>query len=129
MNALRILVVDDEASLCEVLYDLLALEGYEVTTCQDVGTARARLAEREYGLALLDVFLTEEPVGLELGKHIVSEYPKTSVVFMTGFANPADIESAFVSGAHACIGKPFSLDDVLRVVGAALDTRKGRFAA
>ena len=129
MNATRILVVDDETSLCEVLYDLFDMEGYDVTACQDVAAARAHLAERPYDLALLDVFLTHEPVGLELGRHIISEYPNTSLVFMTGFANPADIESAFASGAHACIAKPFVLDDVLRVVGAALDTREGRFAA
>lgn len=129
MDAPRILVVDDEISLCDVLCDLFDLEGYEVITCQDVATARAHLAERPYDLALLDVFLTDEPLGLELGRHIISEYPNTSLVFMTGFADPADIESAFESGAYACIRKPFSLDDVLRVVGAALDTREGRFAA
>jgi DNA-binding NtrC family response regulator len=116
----RILVVDDEVGLGLVLQDTLELEGYEVSVCNDVTSAKSRMAEDRFDAALLDVFLSDEPEGLMLAKHIQAESPETHVVFMTGYAEDADIKDGYVSGVYACIRKPFVLDDVIRVVSTAL---------
>lgn len=120
MSGRSILVVDDEAPLTAVLADLFEIEGYEVTTCGDVEAARECFRRNKFDLALLDIFLTDEPLGLTLARQILEESPETQVVLMTGFADELDIKDGFEFGAHACIRKPFELDDVMRVVGAAL---------
>jgi two-component system, OmpR family, response regulator CpxR len=121
LNPRRALIVDDEVPLCEVLSDLLDLEGFQVTVCHDIASARERLAESEFDIALLDVFLTDEPLGLTLGREIVAEHQATGLVFMTGFADEADIQAGFSFGAYGCIRKPFALDDVIRIVSMAME--------
>lgn len=116
----RILVVDDEVGLCMVLTDTLELEGYDVETCNDADSARKKLSEKHFDMAMLDVYLTDEPLGLELGKYVLSNHPGTSLMFMTGYADESDIKTGVESGAFTCIRKPYNLDDVIRVVGAAL---------
>ncbi len=115
-----VLIVDDEPCLCSILEELLTLEGYRVCTCRDARSARRKLAEMIFDLAMLDVFLFNKPYGLDLGRYILAEYPATRVVFMTGYADSAEIDSACLSGAYTCIAKPFDLDDVVRVIGIVL---------
>lgn len=117
----RVLVVDDEVGLCMVLQDALEFEGYEVELCNDADTARKMLSEQRFDIAMVDVFLTEEPVGLELGRFVLSNHPKTSLMFMTGYAEESDIKAGVDSGAFTCIRKPYALDDVIRIVGSAID--------
>jgi len=126
----RILVVDDEQAISAVLRDVLELEGYEVEVCCDVTSARTKLSERRFDAAILDVFLSDRPVGLDLGREILTNYPETSLLFMTGYADDIDIQAGYASGAYGCIRKPFDLDDVVRALGVTLDGRRsGQVAA
>lgn len=120
MSTHRILVVDDEDGLREVLSDVLDLEGYVVESCSDINAAKEKLSNGSYDLAMLDIYLTDEPLGITLGQHILSNYPETKIIIMTGYAEAADIQAGYLSGAYACIRKPFVLDDVVRVVDMAL---------
>lgn len=119
----RILVVDDEVGLALVLTDLFEMEGYEVTAVHDVASAERELETNRFDLAMVDVFISNAPVGIGLAKKILTEHKDTGVVIMTGFAHRADIEAACLSGAYTCIDKPFNLDDVLRVAEMILDSR------
>lgn len=119
----RVLVVDDEVELVVVIRDLLELEGFEVMVGHDVASAREMLAGGKFDLAILDVFLSDGPGGLDLARHILAEFPDTGVILMTGYADKVDIDEACLSGAYTCIAKPFNLDDVLRVVAKALEGR------
>ena len=120
----RVLVVDDEEALCSVFKDVLEMEGYEVCVCHDAATAREMLASSRFDVAMIDIFLSNEPAGLTLGQEVLSNCSETSLVFMTGYAEEDDIRAGYVSGASACIRKPFNIDDVVRVVGLALDERR-----
>lgn len=120
--AARILVVDDEKGLTDVLSDLLDMEGYEVAVCHDAVSAREKLIADTFDAAMLDVFLSDQPVGLDLANHIFAEYPQTAVILMTGYADKADVDSTCISGAYTCIAKPFNLDEVLRVIEMVLDS-------
>jgi len=123
LKRLSVLVVDDEPALCEILQDLLDMEGYEVTARHDFESAVEALSTGSFDLAMFDVFLSSSPVGLDLARLVLSDYPSTEVVIMTGFADQGDIQSACLSGAYTCIDKPFDLDDVVRVVGMALSEK------
>jgi DNA-binding NtrC family response regulator len=116
----KVLVVDDEAGLRMVLQDLLETEGYSVSVCHDTASARHELSSGQFHLALVDVFLSNQPEGAMLAREILRDYPNTGVILMTGFADTSDIEAAYAFGAFTCISKPFSLDDVLMAVESAL---------
>jgi len=117
----RVLVVDDETALGDILKELLEFEGYEVTVVEDEGAARGELSKGSYDLALLDVFLSDGPHGLDLADLILNEYPNVGIVLMTGYADKLDVERACLSGAYSCIAKPFNLGDVSRIVGMTLE--------
>ena len=110
------LVVDDEVGLALVLQDALDFEGYEVDICHDSDTAKELLSQRSYDIAVLDVYLTDEPGGIALGSYIMSKFPASKLFFMTGYAAESDIEAGLKSGAFTCIRKPFNLDDIIRVI-------------
>ena len=116
---MKVLVVDDEAALCVVLADLLELEGYEVETCGGASEAREKLAGSRFDIALVDVFLSDRPEGIELAERILTDHPETQLIFMTGYAEERDIKEGYASGAYGCITKPFMLDDVVRIVARA----------
>lgn len=129
MSRGRVLIVDDEKPLCGILKDTLEMELYEVEISHDLASAREKLENSRFDAALVDVFLSEEPAGLALGRHILSNYPQTSLVFMTGYAEEADVQAGYTAGAYACISKPFILEDVVRVLDMALDNRQNPAAA
>lgn len=129
MNVQRVLVVDDEKALCGVLKDLLEIEGYVVDVCHDVQAAKDKLAAFRYDAAMVDVFLSEAPIGLALGQHIAVRYPETGLILMTGYAEDCDIRQGYISGAYACIRKPFQLDDVVRVVATVIGEKAEKSAA
>ncbi len=118
----QILVVDDEKGLTDVLADLLESEGYEVDVCHDAVSAREKLAAKRFDAAMLDVFLSNSPAGLDLANLIFAEHPTTGVIIMTGYADRADVNLACSNGAFTCIDKPFNLDDVIKALDLALTT-------
>lgn len=129
MSAQRVLVVDDEKALCSVLKDLLEIEGYEANVCHDVQSAKDEMATSRYDAAMVDVFLSDTPTGLALGQHIAVHYPETGLILMTGYAEDCDIRQGYISGAYACVRKPFQLDDVIRVVATVIGEKAEKSAA
>jgi len=119
----RILIVDDEQGLTDVLSELLDLAGYETVVCHDAESARGALADGSFDVAMLDVFLSNEPVGLDLASEILAAHPETGVVLVTGYADKADICAACLAGAYTCIGKPFTLEHVLKAIDAVIGDR------
>jgi PAS domain S-box-containing protein len=113
----RILIVDDERSVASSLAAALADE-HDVTTCNSVAEARARLAERcDYDLLLCDVVMPIED-GPKLLSHIRSAHPALleRFVFMTGGASLPIAEQ--LRGETGClqIEKPFDLDKLRTII-------------
>lgn len=121
----RILIVDDEQGLTDVLSELLDLAGYETVVCHDADSARRALAHGSFDVAMLDVFLSNEPVGLDLASEIHAAHPRTvrGVILVTGYADQADICAACLAGAYTCISKPFTLEHVLKAIDAVIGDR------
>jgi DNA-binding NtrC family response regulator len=106
------LIVDDDQLLAKVVADILAEEGYHCTLAADAAEARARLAESEYSLALVDVMMPGES-GLELATSILRDHPDLAVVMVTAVDDPAIAELALDSGAYGYVVKPFQPNQVL----------------
>jgi DNA-binding NtrC family response regulator len=127
VNGARILVVDDEPNIRELLEEILSEEGYEVTTAGDAAHARAALREQSYDLTLLDIWMPDTD-GISLLKEWSQNGPLGPVVMMSGHGTVDTAVEATRLGALDFIEKPVSLTKLLRTVQKALSTRRTRDA-
>jgi DNA-binding NtrC family response regulator len=121
----RILIVEDEAPMCELLTSFFSEKGYHVDTAQDGEHALARLEERDYALVITDIKLPGMS-GLELLASIRVDWPEVAVVIMTAFSSISSAVEAMKLGAEDYIGKPFQLDELAITVEKALERRSLR---
>jgi DNA-binding NtrC family response regulator len=116
---LRILVVDDESAILTFCRRALEAAGTEVHTALDAAGALEALARRHMDLVITDVRMPEAD-GYTLLKTIRQEYPLTCVVTMTGFGSIPEAARALQMGACHCITKPFTAQDLRRIVDMAM---------
>ncbi len=119
-NNKRILVVDDEQDLCEILKFNLETEGYEVETADSAETALT-LDLTSFDLLLLDVMMGEMS-GFALAKHLKAqeETKDLPIIFLTARDTENDTVTGFNLGADDYISKPFSIREVMVRVRAVL---------
>ncbi|MDZ4164752.1 MAG: sigma-54 dependent transcriptional regulator [Smithellaceae bacterium] len=115
----RLLIVDDEETLCESLGRVLSREGYEVRTAESVESAIQALDEGYYDLILTDIILPGV-TGIEFLKRIKERSPEQSVVVMTAFASLETAIDALRNGAYDYIVKPLMHEEIKLVVKNAL---------
>jgi DNA-binding response OmpR family regulator len=121
----RILVIDDNPHVVDILGTYLREEGYRVlgALTSAEGLKLAILSRPE--VVLLDIGLPGTN-GLELLKRIHSINPTTRVIMVTGNTDPALARKALELGALAYIDKPFDLDYLKRVVSMVLQSQAER---
>jgi DNA-binding NarL/FixJ family response regulator len=108
-RAPRILVVDDEASLCASLADVLASDGMVVHSQPNPCLVLETLRQTSYDLILLDVAIS--PIsGLGLLAQIRPLYPDTKIIMMTAYADKEKVLDALRLGAFDFLEKPIALD-------------------
>ena len=120
MNDYRILVVDDEEDLCEILKFNLENEGYEVDTANSAEEA-LKMNISSYHLLLLDVMMGEIS-GFKMA-NLLKKDKKTAqvpIIFITAKDTENDTVTGFNLGADDYISKPFSLREVIARVKAVL---------
>ncbi len=120
MNNYRILVVDDEEELCEILKFNLENEGYEVDTANSAEEA-LQMGISKYNLLLLDVMMGEIS-GFKMAR-MLKQDKKTAhvpIIFITAKDTENDTITGFNLGADDYISKPFSLREVSARVKAVL---------
>lgn len=119
----RLLVVDDEESIREVLTDFLTMEGYRVTAVANGLEAVARLEREEFDAILTDMKMPGMD-GLELIDHACRLAPTAFCIMMTGFGTVETAISAMKRGAYDYVLKPFKVQDVIRIVERGLTKQK-----
>jgi two-component system response regulator PilR (NtrC family) len=117
-----VLVVDDEASMRELLEILLTKEGHRVSAAGDVAGALRRAAEGRLDLVITDLRLGTES-GIDVLRGVKERSPGTEVVMVTAFATAENAVQAMKLGAYDYVLKPFKLDELLLVVQKALEHR------
>ncbi len=125
----KILVVDDEIDLCEILRFNLENEGYEVDTAHSAEEALQILSD-QHELILLDVML-EGMSGYQMANKLRTELKNTiPIIFLTAKNTENDLITGFSIGGDDYITKPFSLKEVLvRMKAIARRASKGTIAA
>lgn len=115
----KILIVDDEISIIEVLKRLLVKEGYMVVTSFDGNDARDKLREEVFDLMITDVRLPGMD-GVALLKEARQLQSHLAVIMMTAYAEVDNAVLAMKNGAFDYITKPFKFDEILLTVQRAL---------
>ena len=120
MNDFRILVVDDEEDLCEILKFNLEMEGYQVDTANSAEEA-LKLDLTRYHLLLLDVMMGEIS-GFKMARMMKQNKDTANIpiIFITAKDTENDTITGFNLGADDYISKPFSLREVILRVKAVL---------
>ena len=119
MNDYRILVVDDEEDLCEILKFNLENEGYEVDTANSAEEA-LKMNISSYHLLLLDVMMGEIS-GFKMASMLKDKKTaQVPIIFITAKDTENDTVTGFNLGADDYISKPFSLREVIARVKAVL---------
>jgi two-component system, cell cycle response regulator CpdR len=121
----RVLIADDEESMRALVARAIAMDGHETVTAQD-GAEALEILTREEGA--FDLLLTDiqMPVmdGIALALAAARDFPKLTILLMTGFADQRERASNLDAIAHDVITKPFSIADIRTAVADALASRK-----
>jgi len=120
MSAPKVLVVDDEDDLRELLEITLLKMGLDVDSAADLRTARAHLGGgAEYGLVLTDMRLPDG-LGLELVREVAASGKNTPIAVVTAFGSADNAVVALKAGAFDYVSKPVQLDQLRQLVLSAL---------
>ena len=116
----RILVVDDESSLRELLVIMLQREGYQVNEAVDGEQALEMIVSEAYDLVVSDIQMPKM-TGIELLRKLSQENIDATLIMITAFSSTEEAVEAMKLGAYDYITKPFKNDEIRLVVKKALE--------
>jgi two-component system response regulator HydG len=118
----RILIIDDDRSMCDVLETELRRREFDVASVTSPQDALARFEREDYGLVITDVNMAGMN-GVELCKQLVSRREDMPVIVITAYANMETAIAAIRAGAYDFVTKPFDLDELALTIERALKHR------
>ncbi len=122
-----ILVVDDEKDIRELIGDILRDEGHSVRLAWDSDSAFFAINDSPPDLVILDIWLKESKLdGIDILKSVRRDNPDIPVVIISGHGNIEIAVAAVKQGAYDFIEKPFNIDQLIVVIGRALEASKLR---
>lgn len=124
IHTVRILVVEDDGEMRELLTDVLSDEGYEITLAADGSDAAVKMSEQAFDLVITDMRMPQKG-GLELLPDLKAACPSTPVILITAFGDWPTLIEAYDKGACDYINKPFKIEDLKRAVKKALQRKGG----
>ncbi|MDO8476105.1 MAG: response regulator [Candidatus Rokubacteria bacterium] len=117
----RILLVDDDPMITQLITDMLSLDGYEVETAPNGVAALAKIEGRRYDLILTDLHMPElDGAGLyrELAKR--QTHPPQKIIFLTGTAGTSEAHRLVQETGLPLLRKPFNVVELLELVRKVL---------
>jgi len=124
----HVLVVDDSVSTLKVIERNLDAQGYTVVTATDVASAIELLENTVFDLVVTDLRMPKVG-GLDLIRHVRSNFPDCGIIMITGFASIGSAVTAMQAGAEDYLPKPFTDEELLTAVRGALQKVHLRRAA
>jgi putative two-component system response regulator len=119
----RLLIVDDEFMIRELLSSALSKEGYHCITAGDTTECVQVMAQHEVDLTLLDIMMPGSS-GIQLLPQLKQQHPDTAILMVTAVSDIETALSCMSMGADDYIVKPFSLDRILITVQNSLEKRR-----
>ncbi|MEX2557404.1 MAG: response regulator transcription factor [Actinomycetota bacterium] len=120
----RVLVVDDDRRLRDMLRRVLEAEGFTVDTAEDGGHALAAISQRAFDLVVLDVLMPGVD-GLGVARRLRQRGDPTPILMLTARDGVADRVAGLDAGADDYLVKPFALDELMARVRALLRRATG----
>ncbi|MGA2089941.1 MAG: response regulator [Endomicrobiales bacterium] len=117
---IKILIMDDEPALRNIVYNLLKPLGHQLFTSADGRQAIETGAKEIPDVALLDVRVPDMD-GLEVLTELRKINPHIKCIMLSGFGDTDAAVDAIKRGAFEYINKPFKIDEVLKIVSKAVD--------
>jgi CheY-like chemotaxis protein len=126
----RLLVVDDEQSICFSMSEYFTLHGFTVDTASEVEQAERLIGTTKYEVVIQDLRLgtAKSPDGLEIIRLVHQNSPDTRIVVLTAYGSSEVESEARASGADAFLRKPQPLSQVAQVVRGLIESPR-RWAA
>ncbi len=118
----KILIVDDDSKILEVIAEVLTEGGYAVDTASDGAKAIKSIDAESYDLVVTDLKMPKTD-GMAVLKHVVSRSPDTMCIILTGYGTIQGAVEAIKAGAFHYITKPVKAAEILAVVEKALKYR------
>lgn len=115
---MKILIVDDEKYLRDLLAEVLTSHSHECETAQDGEDALKKLADCHFDVVITDAMMPRMD-GFTLLKNIKKMRPETAVVVVTGYSLAYSARDALSIGAEDYLAKPFHTEEILAVVDKA----------
>ena len=119
----RIIVIDDDRSMCEMLEASLKRKGFDILWRTSVQEANDILLQEEYDVVLTDLQMPGEN-GLQLCQRLVRNRPDIPVVVVTAFGSVDSAVAALRAGAYDFVNKPFELSTLALVLERAVQHRQ-----
>jgi two-component system nitrogen regulation response regulator NtrX len=122
-----ILIVDDEKDIRDLIGDILSDEGYAVRLAGNSDDCIAEINTEPPALMILDIWLKDSRMdGIDILKKVKRDNPDIPVVIISGHGNIEIAVAAIKQGAYDFIEKPFNIDQLMVVVGRAMETSRLR---
>lgn len=123
MDNFKILVVDDELLIRDLLYDFFTTKGWEITVAEGGQKAIDYLKNREFDVVLTDLKMPDID-GMDLTGRIRNLYPEVPVVIMTGYPSLETALEALRFKVDDYIIKPFNVNQLFKVVQKVAEEKK-----
>jgi DNA-binding response OmpR family regulator len=120
----RLLIVDDEESICFSMSEYFSLHGYKVDTARELEEAEKLIESIEYKVVIQDLRLgtTHSPDGLDIIKLIRAQNSQTRIIVLTAYGSTEVEDEAKRRGADAFLRKPKPLSQVAQVVQGLIES-------
>jgi len=118
-----VLVVDDDATLCEMLEAILTDNGFDSRSVRDVDSALSVLARDRFDAIVSDIRMPGRS-GFELARAVTAHERKAPVVLMSSFGGERAAALAREAGAADFVSKPFPPSELVRRLDRAIGTRE-----
>lgn len=115
----KLLIVEDDPNLGEILSEYLGLKGFETTLRRDGEEGEKTFKNGDFDLCILDLMMPKKD-GFSLAKEIRSMDDNTPIIFLTAKSMKQDIIKGFTIGADDYMTKPFSMEELLVRIQAIL---------
>jgi two-component system response regulator HydG len=119
----RVLIVDDDRAMCQLLIDLLREEGYETDVAHDAETALRKSRQSRFDLTITDLMMPKMR-GIELVRRLREIDGGALVLLITAFGTIESAVEAMRAGAFHYVTKPFHNEEILIQVKRALDQKR-----
>ncbi len=122
-----ILIVDDERDIRELISDILRDEGYSTRTVGNSDDCMAQINADPPALIILDIWLKDSRMdGIDILKTVKRDNPDIPIVIISGHGNIEIAVAAIKQGAYDFIEKPFNIDQLMVVIGRAMEAARLR---